>query len=166
MYVSLWNELTQPRTFTPNPNKMYKPLRETSQQHNFRIYPCLSPHDTSFTESSARCQRVCNVVCVQGTSVAPLSVHCLATLLRFSTSRPFRASRAPSLANRTLVPAPMPELAPVIRATFPLREDTWNRHLNTKAIRSPIASSSMNLLQCHSLWTRQAQTFKVTRKGC
>lgn len=60
------------------------------------------------------------------TSSAPQSVHSLATLLRFSTSRPFRASRAPSLANRTLVPAPIPELAPVIKATFPFRDDTYN----------------------------------------
>ena len=69
---------------------------------------------------------------VRGTSAAPQSVHCLAILLRFSTSRPFRASRAPSFANRMLVPAPMPELAPVIRATLSFREDTYiHTHTHT-----------------------------------
>ena len=61
------------------------------------------------------------------TSAAPQSVHCLATLDRFSTSRPFSASRAPNRANSTLVPAPMPELAPVIKATFPFRLDICDR---------------------------------------
>lgn len=64
-------------------------------------------------------------LCLLCTSAAPQSAHCLATFFRFFTSRPFRANRAPSLANMRLVPAPIPELAPVIRATFPFREDTW-----------------------------------------
>lgn len=63
------------------------------------------------------------------TSAAPHSTHSRATFRRFSSSRPLRANRAPSLANRTPVPAPIPELAPVIRATLPLREDTWNTRL-------------------------------------
>lgn len=67
------------------------------------------------------------------TWTAPHSAHCWATFLRFSSSRPLRASRAPCLANRTLVPAPIPELAPVIKATFPLREDTWSTRLNNTA---------------------------------
>lgn len=69
-------------------------------------------------------------LCQSRASAAPLSVHCLATVFRFSTSRPFRANRAPSLANKRLVPAPIPELAPVIRTTFPFREDTWKTTTN------------------------------------
>lgn len=76
---------------------------------------------TSTLPHRSREAREADVSC---TSAAPQSRHCLATLLRFSTSRPFRARTAPSLANRTLVPAPIPELAPVISVTFPLREDT------------------------------------------
>lgn len=65
------------------------------------------------------------------TSAAPHSTHSRATFRRFSSSRPLRANRAPSLANRTPVPAPIPELAPVIKATFPLMEDTWNTRLRS-----------------------------------
>lgn len=83
----------------------------------------LCPHAAGKEGSNDNVLRQVTSLC---TCAAPASTHCWATLRRLSTSRPFRASRAPSLANRMLVPAPMPELAPVIRATLPCREDTYN----------------------------------------
>lgn len=104
----------QLRAITPNPNKKKKEVKKKKFVFKFLLVH-IQLHSPKLRHS---------VVGMRVTSAAPQSVHCLATLLRFSTSRPFSASRTPSLANRTLVPAPMPELAPVIRATFPLSEDT------------------------------------------
>lgn len=129
---------------------------------NFSLCPHAAPTSLRTTTTSwhVRVTSLC-------TCAAPASTHCWATLCRLSTSRPFRASRAPSLANRMLVPAPMPELAPVIRATLPRREDTYIQHTldTTSEIcgRTKIYGQTHNSMWCILRIHTQAP-FKVLHK--
>ena len=67
-------------------------------------------------------------------------MHWLAVFSRFATFLPVRARVAPSLEKRTAVAAPIPELAPVIRATFPpgrtrdwdILPENWNNRLDAR----------------------------------
>ena len=59
-----------------------------------------------------------------GTHTAPAERHLVLTASSASWFLPTRASLVPSAARWVAAPAPIPELAPVMRRTLPEREET------------------------------------------